>query len=146
MTHDLDALRGDELKRVRQANAGFDGSNIPLGWGNWPSRAPRRQLQFGICRGTPPIVRIHPVLDHASVPDWFVGFVVFHELLHAAFPPQPGRTRIRIHTVAFRDAERTHPRYADALLWEEGHISELLARVGSEVKRRRQRPGSQRSR
>lgn len=141
-THDLDALRERELSHVRRLNPSFDGRDIPLGWARWPNRAPSRQLQLGVCSGTPPAIRIHPVLDHRSVPEWFVGFVIFHELLHAAFPPRPGRARIQIHTKAFREAERTHPRYADSLLWEEAHFKDLLVRVASEVGRL----GSQRGR
>ena len=29
---------------------------------------------------------IHPVLDQRSVPEWFVKYLLFHEILHAALP------------------------------------------------------------
>ena len=96
-------------------------------WGEWPKVPPRRTLRLGSC--LPPRIRIHPVLDHDSVPDWFVHFVVFHEVLHVRFPPERGPTgRRRVHTRTFRTFERRHPDYARAEAFERAHIGEWLAR------------------
>ena len=32
------------------------------------------------------MIRIHPLLDRAFVPTWFLEYVVFHEMLHAMVP------------------------------------------------------------
>jgi hypothetical protein len=38
------------------------------------------------------VVRVHRVLDAHDVPEWFVRYVLFHELLHAELnePCAPG--------------------------------------------------------
>ncbi|MFT4628669.1 MAG: hypothetical protein ACI8PZ_007365 [Myxococcota bacterium] len=128
-THDLTQIRRPEDERVRWLAPRFASNAVPVGWGRWPSRPPRHTIRLGSMGGTPPIVRIHPVLDDARVPDWFVGFVVFHELLHGAFPPRAGRSRRTVHTPEFRTAERTHARYADSLLWEEANVATLIQRI-----------------
>ena len=136
--HDLAPLWQEEVSRVK-AVAPFTTEAL-VGWGRWPGRAPRRSLRLGSCQAGPPeVVRIHPVLDHASVPDWVVGFVLYHELLHLRFPPiQQGRRRI-VHPKSFRQAERRHPRFHDAEAWERDSITGLLGRVRRHVQERKLR-------
>jgi hypothetical protein len=122
--HHLDALIVAERARLdRELPAA-------VGWGRWSGVAPQRSLRLGSCAaGDPPVIRIHPVLDHEQVPAWFVGFVLYHELLHLRFPPLAEAGRRVIHPRSFRQAERRHPRYAEALAWEEAHIGHLLHRA-----------------
>ena len=134
--HDLAAVRVAEDARLAVIAPAFDTTTVPVGWGRWPTRPPRRSLRLGSLGGSPPVARIHPVLDHDSVPSWFVGFVIFHELLHAAFPPQTRASgRRSVHTAAFSTAERSHVRFADAALWEEQNVSRLIRRVQRRVAR-----------
>lgn len=102
----------------------------PIGWGRFAARGPARTLRLGSCTGgTNPVIRIHPVLDHADVPDWFVGFVVFHELLHVVVPPVMVGTRRMVHGKAFLRAERVHPDFHRANAWEVANIRALLRRA-----------------
>ncbi|MEN0060964.1 MAG: hypothetical protein AAGA48_02380 [Myxococcota bacterium] len=101
-------------------------------WGDWPRVAPTRSLKLGSC--LPPRIRIHPVLDDASVPGWFIGFIVFHEVLHLQYPPQTGRTgRRQIHNREFRIAEHGHPDHDRAQAFERAHIGAWLARCRDHV-------------
>lgn len=75
------------------------------------------------------LIRIHPVLDDARVPRWFVGFVVFHELLHAVLPPRVENGRRKIHTPEFRRAEARHPDFGRAQRWEHDNVAILIRRV-----------------
>jgi len=136
--HHLMPLWEEEVARV-QAVAPFDADPL-VGWGRWPGRPPKRSLRLGSCQpGPPEVVRVHPVLDHRSVPDWFVGFVLYHELLHLRFPPiTRGRRRI-VHPRSFRQAERRHPRFAEAEAWESEQIGALLRRARARVARRSRR-------
>jgi hypothetical protein len=116
-------LRVDLAGEVRRAH---------VTWGRFAGRPPRRVLRLGSCDGgAPPVIRIHPVLDHDSVPGWFVGFVLFHELLHVALPPVVSGGRRLVHPPSFRRAERAHPDYHRALDWESKHVPTLLARCHS---------------
>lgn len=127
--HDLDELLVLERERLPR-----DPGEVHLGWGRWPTIPPRRSLRLGSCdNGSPPQIRIHPVLDHDSVPAWFVGFVLFHELLHVIFPPIDRGLRRELHPASFRAAERRHPHYSDALRWENERVHELLERTRRRV-------------
>jgi len=56
-----------------------------------------------------------------------VRSVIFHELLHAVHPPE--RTeggRRRVHTRAFREAERAHPDHERAAAWRRENLDWLL--------------------
>ena len=132
--HDLRPLFEAEVQRVQSVSP-FE-HEAHVGWGRWPGRPPARSLRLGSCIGGPPqVVRIHPVLDHDTVPDWFVGFVLYHELLHLRFPPvRQGRRRI-VHPKSFLQAERRHPRYAEATAWERAEVKVLLARVRARFRR-----------
>jgi hypothetical protein len=72
-------------------------------------------------------VRMHPVLDQPAVPEWFVRFVLFHEILHAALPPMRSADERWIHHgPRFRARERAHPDFARARAWEDEHLAALI--------------------
>ena len=101
---------------------------VPVTWGpHYPRRRGQRSLRLGSYDFRRGFVRIHGWLDDARVPGWFVGFIVFHELLHAELGAvtTPGRRR-GVHTVEFRRREALHHRYAEALAWEAKHLHRLL--------------------
>ena len=72
------------------------------------------------------LIRIHPVLDNALVPWYFLDWVVFHELLHHVLPQAETRGRKRIHDSRFRKFEKSYPLYSDARAWEDAHLTALL--------------------
>ncbi len=128
--HDLAPLLAAEKQRWPHCP-----DDIYIEWGSWPRVPPTRSLRLGSC--LPPRIRIHPVLDHASVPEWFVGFIVFHEVLHVRFPPTRGPDgRRRVHGRAFRAIERSHPDHARAGAFERAQVGEWLARCRAQVRRR----------
>lgn len=114
-----------------QNQAHFGGAlSAPIGWGRVSGTGPERRIRLGSCGGVPPRIRLHPVLDDPQVPLPFVRFIVFHEMLHLAQPPEPGRGgRRRVHPPSFRARERRHPDWAVAVDWEETHTGWLLARA-----------------
>jgi hypothetical protein len=73
-------------------------------------------------------VRIHPALDHPSVPRWVVESVVHHELLHADLDTVVSNGRRRLHTPEFRRREREFERHDDARRWVDRHLGALLRR------------------
>lgn len=108
-----------------------------LTWGRAQRSRTRRSLRLGSCDPDGPLVRIHPVLDQSGVPEFFVRFILFHELLHVVLPPQAGEDgRWVHHSKRFRERERAHPDYGRALEWERQHLRALLrsARSGEALK------------
>jgi hypothetical protein len=84
-----------------------------------PARGRRRHIIFGSYDRRHSLIRIHPALDSPDVPEFFVKFVIYHEMLHHILDitPTPGGRRC-IHTQQFRDRERRHPDYKRSLEWE----------------------------
>jgi hypothetical protein len=123
--HDLGRL-AEEVLATALSDA-FDGWSPAVVWGRRGPRACRSSLLLGSYNATARTVRIHPVLDRPDVPDWFVRFIVFHELLHAALPPGRDRRGRRLHhPPEFRRRERAHPDYERAVRWEAAHIRRLI--------------------
>jgi hypothetical protein len=79
----------------------------------------RRHILFGSYCQKSRLVRIHPALDDENVPEYFVKFVIFHEMLHARLEPfRDADGRRCIHSREFRRLERHHPDYARAMAFE----------------------------
>jgi hypothetical protein len=125
--HDLRALALD-VRSVEFAAEFQSGDALPsITWGKrGPSRT-RSSLRLGSYCPDTRMVRVHPVLDQALVPRWFVRYVVFHELLHCVHPPQrvDGDRWIH-HGPEFRRREKRYPDFERARAWEEAHITALI--------------------
>jgi hypothetical protein len=108
---------------------GLDAKGIGITWSGSREIYGRRRtsIRFGSFNSKTRLIRIHPLLDSPDVPDFFVEFIVYHELLHAVFPPacQPGRRR-SIHTGQFKHRERLFARYDDAVAFERQFAREKL--------------------
>lgn len=102
------------------------GIQATIGWGRWSSRRRRKSIRLGVYDHQTREIRIHPALDKAEVPRFFVEFIVFHEMLHQLFPSSnvPGR-RVH-HPRAFRDREKAFPHYEAAIAWEKANLRTLL--------------------
>jgi hypothetical protein len=133
--HDLEELFTD-LREASDTQA-LDGLEpLPtIGWGRWPTRAPKRGLQLGSYEHERAWVRIHPVLDSPEVPGWFVRFVLFHECLHAVVA-QNGWDAGAHHGPIFRRLETAHPDTARANVWQTENTPALVRRVRARFGRR----------
>lgn len=130
--HDLSEITADLLANEFRSLAP---GRRPRGvtWGRRGPRRARRSLQLGSFDPETALIRIHPVLDQAGVPSWFVRYVLFHELLHAELN-QPCRVsrRTRHHDHEFVRREAAYPGTARALDWQVENLGWLLrsARTG----------------
>ncbi|MFT5052976.1 MAG: hypothetical protein ACI8QZ_004414 [Chlamydiales bacterium] len=125
--HDLERL-ARELVAGPLAADFPDGTPLPhLTWGRRGRSKTRRSLRLGSFDLEANLVRLHPVLDQAAVPEWFVRYVLFHELLHAAIPPVRGKgARWVHHGPQFRRREHAYADHARALTWEEKNLPALI--------------------
>jgi hypothetical protein len=64
-------------------------------------------------------VTISKTLDSRDVPEWFVEYILYHELLHMKHPARLINGRRYYHTSAFRNDERRFPHYEEAQKWLE---------------------------
>lgn len=87
----------------------------------------RRTLRLGSYNERSRLVRVHPALDRDFVPDWFVRYILFHELLHAELGVQRNGGRRIFHGAEFRRRERAYADYARAIAWEKKNLRRLLS-------------------
>lgn len=123
--HDLRAIF-DELN-----DGHFGGSvrDVRVTWGRRPparGRRRRRSIRLGTYVAEDRLIRIHPFLDQAWVPRFFVTYVVFHEMLHHVVPARVENGRQRFHSAEFRSLERAYPDYEQAIAWERANLPRLL--------------------
>lgn len=120
---DLQALF-DDLNRAHFSS----GVQARIGWGRHTTKRRRKSIRLGVYDHKAREIRIHPALDRPDVPRFFVEFIVFHEMLHQLFPSDRHTGRHVHHPRAFRERERSFPRYGIAMEWEKQHLQELLRR------------------
>jgi len=105
----------DELNQEHFANT----VRAFITWGRMPTIPKPRSIRFGSFSAQENVIRIHPLLDQAFVPLYFVRYIVFHEMLHAHLGAEETRSgRRRLHTREFKRRERAYPDYARAIAWE----------------------------
>lgn len=137
--HDLDALAEALFKgEFRNDFEPRGKAKRPrVSWGRrTPSRS-RRSLRLGSFEPTARIVRVHPALDQPAVPEWFVRFVLKHEILHAVIDTyRDASGRWVHHGPKFRRREASWPEYEAALHWEANNLGRLIrsAREGTKLR------------
>ena len=87
---------------------------------------PRRAIKLGTYSATERLIRIHPVLDRAWVPRYFVSFVIYHEMLHHVMPATVVGGRRMLHPPLFQARERFFRDFERGMAWERAHLHRLL--------------------
>ena len=96
-------------------------------WGRHVRRGhPRSTVRLGSYTVEEQLIRIHPGLDRSWVPEYYLRWVVYHEMLHAAFPVETINGRRCFHSVEFAAAERRYSQYELVHEWERRHLASLL--------------------
>ena len=62
-------------------------------------------------------ITISKILDSRDVPEWFVEYIVYHEMLHIKHPARVINGRRYYHTAAFRSEEQRFSRYQASQEW-----------------------------
>jgi hypothetical protein len=73
------------------------------------------------------VIRIHPALDQAEVPRYFVEWIVFHEMLHDIYRIRRRGGRRCVHTPEFLEHERRFHAFRRAQRWENENLDLLLS-------------------
>jgi predicted metal-dependent hydrolase len=81
----------------------------------WSQRRTRRIL--GHHDSVHDTIVISKTLDSADVPEWFVEFILYHEMLHIKHPARLIKGRRFYHTKAFRAEEERFPYFQQAQDW-----------------------------
>jgi len=90
-------------------------------WGARSARSSARKRTLGSYNERSHTIRINPLLDKKTVPPYFIAFIVYHEMLHAALGVALQGARRSIHSREFRKRERLFKDYEKAAAWERGN-------------------------
>ncbi len=102
---------GQLAKEVNQQHF-RGGLRFQVAWGRRVTAQRRRSIRYGSCNRDTGLIRIHPLLDDATVPEGFLRYILFHEMLHLAVPPEYTHGRRSDHGATFRRFERRYPDFA----------------------------------
>ncbi len=95
-------------------NEYFDAKlDLRISWfGNGVS-VPKTRMLFGSYNHQTKLIKINRLLDRASVPEYFVRYIIYHEMLHDLLPPiRQKNGRRSIHHKEFNAREKQFPDYA----------------------------------
>lgn len=96
-------------------------------WGRKRRIRPRDEIVFGTIQEEDRMIRIHPLLDRAFVPTWFLEYVVYHEMCHAVVRDRYTRAGRRIvHHEKFFARERQFHWFKRAKTWEDENLARFL--------------------
>ncbi len=125
-SHDLRLLFASTCRDYEEV-LGEPVEGVAIGWSPVPRvSVPRRSIKLGSYSADTQVIRIHPALDQAEVPERFIRWIIFHELLHHRFRQDLRARTGCVHSAEFRRLERTFPGWRTALRWEQRHIDWLL--------------------
>jgi len=101
---------------------------LPITWFGTPKTSAKRHRLLGYYHNEKKFIKIHRLLDQPQFPDYFISYIVYHEMLHYLYPPihESGRKR-RIHHRAFKEQERRFGEYAIAKKWEKEQLWQVIA-------------------
>jgi hypothetical protein len=109
-SYDLDRM-------FARLNRQYFGGEIAKPTITWSQRRTRRIL--GHHDRVYETITISKTLDSPDVPEWFVEFILYHEMLHIKHPARLLNGRRYYHTGPFRVEERRFSRYKQAQRWLE---------------------------
>ena len=98
-----------------------------IAWGRRCSVRPKNSIVLGTIQEVDRMIRIHPLLDRQFVPQWYVEYVVFHEMLHAVVPDRyDSAGRRLVHHEGFLKQEQRFRHYRRAIGWEQDNLGRFL--------------------
>jgi hypothetical protein len=93
--------------------------DVPITWGRMSASGRRRSIRFGSYSEKERLIRIHPLIDQAFVPRYFVRYIVYHEMLHAFLGVGRSESgRRQIHPREYKKREAAYPDYERAVAWQ----------------------------
>jgi hypothetical protein len=108
----------------------FDGKlECSVTWGRAFRGRRRRSIRFGCVDQGGGVIRVNPSLDAGFVPEFFVEYIVYHEMLHFAVGGCTGADgRTLMHHGEFRRREREFERYEEAQRWQEDNLHRFIGK------------------
>lgn len=93
---------------------------VPIRWGKRVARKKRRSIRLGSYDHGAKVIRVHPSLDRAHVPAFFIQSIIYHEYLHHVLGAP--------HNARFHRYEQRFRYYRESKQWLKRNLHSLLGR------------------
>lgn len=92
--------------------------NLYITWFGKPIRKCRSRVTFGLYHDSLRLIKVNRLLDSPSFPDYFVAYVIYHEMLHHICRPYYDANGFHhIHTKEFKEREAVFRHFDLAQDW-----------------------------
>lgn len=101
--------------------------NLHITWFGKHQQRNRSRITFGLYHDPLKLIKIHRLLDSPIFPDYVLGFVVYHEMVHAKCPAYVNEKGFnQIHNKEFKEQELQFRHYDLAQKWIKDHQKNLF--------------------
>lgn len=92
--------------------------NLNITWFGKPLQRGRSRVTFGLFYDPLKLIKVNRLLDSPSFPDYFVSYVVYHEMVHYVCPAYfDAKGQHHIHTKEFKEREAKFRYFGLAQNW-----------------------------
>jgi hypothetical protein len=126
-SHELDFSKLETKGRVYDLEKIYNSLNRqyfdePLGlhitWFGDRRRKVCRRVTFGLYHDPLRLIKINRMLDNKHFPDYFVAYVIYHEMLHYVCPAYVDKNGFKhIHSKEFKEREQKFKYFKEARQW-----------------------------
>ncbi len=93
--------------------------DLSLTWFGKREKLRCNKATFGLYQRPLRLIKVHRLLDQPCVPDYFVSYILYHEMLHHVIPSEiNNHGHICLHGPEFKKREREYHKYDKAIKWE----------------------------
>lgn len=101
--------------------------NLLITWFGKPNQKNRSRITFGLYHDPLKLIKIHRILDTPSIPNYFISYVIYHEMLHYVCPAYIDEKGLnRVHSKEFKEREKCFRYYNLAQRWIKEHQANLF--------------------
>jgi len=126
-SHELDLSKLDKQGRCYDLQPIYDQLNrdyfnhsldLHITWFGQGQKRRCNRVTFGLYHDPLRLIKINRLLDNSKFPDYFVAYVIYHEMLHYVCPPYVDEKGVsHIHSKLFKEKEKEFKYYKEAQQW-----------------------------
>lgn len=91
---------------------------LHITWFGKGRKRPKNRFVFGLYHDPLRLIKINRMIDHSHFPEYFVSFIVYHEMLHHVCPPYVDEKGYKhIHSKEFKQREQQFKHFKLAEEW-----------------------------
>lgn len=96
--------------------------NLSITWFGKTKQQNKSRVTFGLYYDPLKLIKINRIMDSPSFPDYFISYVIYHEMLHHECPATvDAKGRSAVHNKEFRAREKEFKHFELAQRWVKEH-------------------------